>query len=233
MKIIKLYFKYFICLSNLVIIFVLLLFLGICYILSIMNLNNSLSYNEVIEFYYQNSIYFTKIIFILFSSLLFIKLRSERNEYILNIVISAGFKKKDNYFSMFMFNIIILFVLIIISILLFIIIGFCFKSYFYIKVEYFIYFFNIFCLSIYYGFISYLFSLLFNNQFIFVGPVVLFFISDIIIENKDIFSTIYLTLFPNIKYNGDLSNNIIYLIILSGIVFLINYYSYLKKDLIN
>ena len=49
-------------------------------------------------FYFENSLYFTKIIMILFSSIMFIKLKSEKIEYVLNIVLSAGYNKKQNYF---------------------------------------------------------------------------------------------------------------------------------------
>ena len=64
-----------------------MLFLIGSYLMSILNINDSLSYEEVLQFYFENSIYYTKIILIIFSSFLFMKLCNEKNEYVLEILL--------------------------------------------------------------------------------------------------------------------------------------------------
>lgn len=233
MKIVRFYYKYYLSLSNVLIMFFILIFLSISYILSIINTNDSLAYNELILFYFENSLYFTKIIMILFSSIMFIKLKSEKIEYVLNIVLSAGYNKKQNYFAMIMSNLIIIVFFVIISFILFLIIGFLSNRYFIINVDYILSFINIILICIYYGLFNYMVILLFNNQFLFIMIILLFLISDLMMNNDGIFSKTYLFFFPNINSSGNLSMNIFYIIFLCFMLFFINYKIYLNKDLIN
>lgn len=234
MKIIKLYSKYFFSLSNFIIIVMILFFLIGSYIFSIFNINESLSYNNVLQFYFENSTYYTKIILIIFSGFLFMKLCNERNEYILNIVITAGYNKKQNFKYMILSNILIVLVITILSLIFYIIIGYISKKYFVININYLITFINIFLLSLYYGLLSYFLSQVFRNQFLYILLIIMYFISELFVIEENATKYIYLFFFPNIENSsGDLYINIIYLILMIIVLYIINKTIYLNKDLKN
>lgn len=234
MKVIKLYLKYFFSLSNVIILILLQLFMFLSYFVSITNLNNDFSYENILQFYFENSLYYTKLILILFSTFIFMKLNNERNEYILNIVITAGCSKTNNYKYMMITNIILIIGFCLISFLIFLILGFTIKNYFYFDFKYIISLFNLMLLSIYYGLLSYFITLVLNNQFIYIIIIVMFFISELFMAEETVFKYIYLYFFPNINnINGELYVSNIYLIIINIVLYFINKIIYINKDLKN
>lgn len=234
MKVIKLYLKYFFSLSNVIILILLQLFMFLSYFVSITNLNNDFSYENILQFYFENSLYYTKLILILFSTFIFMKLNNERNEYILNIVITAGCSKTNNYKYMMITNIILIIGFCLISFLIFLILGFTIKNYFYFDFKYIITLFNLMLLSIYYGLLSYFITLVLNNQFIYIIIIIMFFISELFMAEETVFKYIYLYFFPNINnINGELYVSNIYLIIINIVLYFINKIIYINKDLKN
>ena len=234
MKVIKLYLKYFFSLSNVIILILLQLFMFLSYFVSITNLNNDFSYENILQFYFENSLYYTKLILILFSTFIFMKLNNERNEYILNIVITAGCSKTNNYKYMMITNIILIIGFSLISFLIFLILGFTIKSYFYFDFKYIISLFNLMLISIYYGLLSYFITLVLNNQFIYIIIIIMFFISELFMAEETVFKYIYLYFFPNINnINGELYVSNIYLIIINIVLYFINKIIYINKDLKN
>lgn len=234
MKVIKLYLKYFFSLSNVIILILLQLFMFLSYFVSITNLNNDFSYENILQFYFENSLYYTKLILILFSTFIFMKLNNERNEYILNIVITAGCSKTNNYKYMMITNIILIIGFCLISFLIFLILGFTIKNYFYFDFKYIISLFNLMLLSIYYGLLSYFITLVLNNQFIYIIIIIMFFISELFMAEETVFKYIYLYFFPNINnINGELYVSNIYLIIINIVLYFINKIIYINKDLKN
>lgn len=234
MKIIKLYLRYFISISNVVIIGCLLSFLLLSYLMTLIDMNPDLSYNEISLIYFNNCIYYTKTVIIILSSFIFMKLTSERYEYIINIVVSVGYDKKRNYDYMMIANIIIIILINIIAFLLFLISGFFFCKSFMLKNEYLILFINILLLSIYYGFLSYLLNVLFKNQFIFISLIILFFISEIFIDINSAFKFVFLTIIPNINnINGNLFISYKYVLMFIVFLFIVNRIIYLNNDLRN
>lgn len=234
MKVIKLYLKYFFSLSNVIILILLQLFMFLSYFVSITNLNNDFSYENILQFYFENSLYYTKLILILFSTFIFMKLNNERNEYILNIVITAGCSKTNNYKYMMITNIILIIGFCLISFLIFLILGFTIKNYFYFDFKYIINLFNLMLISIYYGLLSYFITLVLNNQFIYIIIIIMFFISELFMAEETVFKYIYLYFFPNINnINGELYVSNIYLIIINIVLYFINKIIYINKDLKN
>lgn len=234
MKIVKLYMKYFITFSNILILILLFSFLCCAFYLSIYNINDSLSYDEILQFYFENSIYYTKIIMVLLSTFLFMKLNGERNEYVLNIVITAGYNKKSNYKYMLIFNFIIIFSFCFMLLLMYLVIGFIVKEYFYFDNKYLIAFINIFILSIYYGLLSYFVTIMLKNQFVYLVIIIMFFVSTLFVENESVIKYIYLYFFPDIdNSNGLLYVNSLYLLIITFVLYYINKVIYCSKDLQN
>lgn len=232
MKIIKLYLKYFFSISNVIIISCLLCFLIISYIISIVDVNTDLTYNEIFTLYYENCCYYTKIIMILLSCFIFMKVASERNEYIVNIVVTAGYTKKNNFNYMVMAHCIIIVVLNIISFICFIVVGFVFIKNFIVDIKYIYAYLNMIIISLYYGLLSYLLNMIFNNQFIFLGLILLFFLSEIVCDIESFIKYIYLTILPNINtITGKSYINILYIIFFGSLLFFINKIIYLFKDL--
>jgi len=232
MKIIKLYSKYFFSVSNVVIIILITLFLICSYLVSILNVNETLSYESILCFYFENSIYYTKLIFVLLSSFLFMKLCNQKNEYVLNIVITAGYSKKSNYKFMIITNIIIITFVLLLSLFFYILIGYVSKRFFYLKLNYIIGFFNVLLIAIYYGLFSYLLCKLFRNQFVYLLLIILYFISELFVSVENAFKYIYLYFFPNINNStGNLYVSWIYLILFIVLLYLINKSIYLNKDL--
>lgn len=230
MKIIRLYFRYFFSVSNLIVISLLMIFLFISYFISLDNINIQLSYEEVLKYYYENSIYFTKLILLIFSCFLFMKLHNEKNEYIINIIMSAGYSKKDNYKKMIISYLIILLFIIIILFIGFIVIGYLKLNYFNFDILYLRSFCYLYLMIVYYGFITYLLQSLFNNQFIFIGTIVLFVISEFILGVEEDIKFIYLYFFPNFNNNIFIINEL-YIILVIFIVYILNMRIYLNKDL--
>ena len=234
MKVIKLYLKYFFSLSNVIILILLQLFMFLSYFVSITNLNNDFSYENILQFYFENSLYYTKLILILFSTFIFMKLNNERNEYILNIVITSGCSKTNNYKYMFITNIILIIGFCLIAFSIFLILGFTIKNYFYFDFKYIISLFNLMLLSIYYGLLSYFITLVLNNQFIYIIIIIMFFIGELFMAEETVFKYIYLYFFPNINnINGELYVSNIYLIIINIVLYFINKIIYINKDLKN
>lgn len=230
MKIIRLYFKYFFSLSNLIIISLLISFLFLTYFISLNNINNQLSYDEVLNYYYENSIYFTKLVLLIFSCFLFMKLHNERNEYIINITIAAGFSKKDNYNKMLLTYLIILFVIIFILFIGFIVIGYCKLNYFFIDRLYLRSFCYLYLMTVYYGLLTYLLQLIFNNQFIFIGTIVLYIVSEFVLGLEEDIKYLYLYFFPNYSNNIFIINEL-YLLFIIIIVYILSLRIYLINDL--
>ncbi len=234
MKIIKLYMSYFFTVSNVLVLLLLYLFLTFSYSVSIINLNEGLSYENILQFYFENSLYYTKIIIILLSTFIFMKLNSDRNEYVLNIVITSGYKKRENYSYMMVTNFIIMFIFCLLSFVIYILIGFSVKKYFYLDYNILITFMNVYILSIYYGLLSYFFTMILKNQFIYIVIIIMYFISTLFVDKESVFKYIYLYFFPDINSsNGLLYVNSFYLIIITFVLYFINKVIYLNKDLIN
>ena len=232
MKVFKLYLKYQITLINVIIFLVIVLFLLLCYFINIYNLNVNMSYEQVLLFYYENSIYYTKIIVVFLSCFLFMKLKYERNEYLINIVISAGYTKKQNYFYMTLCVLYIMFVIVSLLFMFFILIGYIVKSYFYLKLDYFISFLNIYVLSIHYGLLTYLLIMIINNQMVFVINYILFILSELFANYNGDLKYVFISLFPNINNNDGLFYiNIIYVITYIFVLYNINKCIYLSSDL--
>lgn len=232
MKIIKLYLKYFFSISNVIIICCLISFLLLSYIISIVDINLDLTYKEVFTLYYENSCYYTKIIMILLSCFIFMKLSSERNEYIINIVVTAGYTKKNNFYYMVISHCLIIIVLNIISFVFFVGVGLLFIKNFIMDIKYIYAYCSMIVISLYYGLLSYFLNLLFNNQFIFIGLILLFFLSEIIVNIETAIKYIYLTIFPNINtITGKSYINLLYIIFFGILLFFINKLVYSHKDL--
>lgn len=234
MKITKLYLKYQITLSNILIFLLLIIFLTISYYITIYNINESLSYEEVLLYYFENNFYYTKIVIVFVSCFLFMKLKNERNEYLVNIIAPAGYNKKENYSSMIMSNIIILVSIILILLCNFVIIGVINKNYFTIKLTYLIGFLNLVLLAIHYGLLTYLLILITNNQFIYILVIIMFLLSDLLINTNEFIKYIYLCFFPNIINNTGLFYiNILYVIINIVFLYLFDKSIYINRDLRN
>ena len=212
MKVIKLYLNYFFYKSNLILYLFFLFFITFSYYLSINDLNDNMSYKDVIDFYFKNGVYYSKIIVVFISIIQFSKLYNERNQYVLNFVITAGYSKKQNYNYMILGLAIINIIFVIILYLLFILIGVLSKSYFVIESYYLNTFLNIYILSIVYGLLSYLTSIIFDNQYYFILVLLLFLISDIFIDSRSIISYAYYYIFPNIKDNGNMISHYFFII---------------------
>lgn len=232
MKIVKLYLSYHLTIFNLIVFCLITTFLGFSYFISINDINEGLSYNAVLKFYFENSIYYTKIIIIFLVVFLFMKLQSERNEHLINVIITAGYNKKSNFKMMILSNLIIIYLIILVSFIMFIVIGFLSKSYFSIKIEYIYFYVNIIIIATYYGLLSYLICLILKSQFLVIVILILFLISELLVNYESIFKYIYLTVLPNINNdNGICYINNIYTIILIIILFFINEKIYLNSDL--
>lgn len=234
MKVVKLYLKYFFTLTNVLIFILLTIFLSFCFFMSIYDLNESLSYSEILKSYFENSLYYAKAIILFTVIFIFVKANSERNLYVVNFVVTSGYKKKDNYHFQMLAYIIISILFISIIFIFFIVIGFSMKPYFKIEEVHFIAYFNMIILSLYYGFLVYFLINLFNSQFIFLIPVILNLVSELLIYNNDFLSRTYLFFFPTlITDTGLLSYNCLFCLFLSFVLYNINGYNYLKKDLVN
>lgn len=234
MKTIKMYLKYQITISNLLILLFIFLFLSLCYFMNIYDINESLDYNQILDFYFQNSLYYTKIIIVFLSCFLFMKLKNERNEYLINVVITAGYTKKDNYKSMIISNMIILLIIISIFFVCYLTIGLLNKHYFVIELKYIISYFNIILLSFHYGIITYLFIQLTNNQMMFIVVILIYLLSDLVIDVNSSIKYLYLSLFPNVNtISGDFYISGFYIVIFIFIIYKINELIYLNLDLRN
>lgn len=191
-----------------------------------------LTYNEIFTMYYENCCYYTKIIMILLSCFIFMKIASERNEYIVNIVVTAGYTKKNNYDFMIISHSFIIIILNILSFLCFIFVGMIGIKNYIIYIKYIYAFFHMLLISLYYGLLSYFLNMIFNNQFIFLGLILLFFLSEIISEMENPIKYFYLTLFPNINtVTGKTYISLIYIIFIIILLFFVNKIIYLIKDL--
>ena len=139
------------------------------------------------------------------SCFLFMKLKNERNEYLINIVITAGYSKKYNFMGMIVSNLI--FILFVITILFasFILIGFINMKFFCININFIFSYFNLILLTIHYGLLTYLIIQLTNNQMIFILILIMFLLSDLVINMNNEIKMFYLCIFPNINnINGSL-----------------------------
>ena len=232
MKVIKLYLKYQLTLSNVLILLFLLLFLSISYFISCYDINDNLSYDEILKLYFENSLYYTKIIIIFISCFLFMKLKNERYEYLINIVITAGYSKKSNYIGMIFSNIICIMAITTILFFSYILIGYINIHFFELKIIYLLTYFNLIILSICYGLTTYLIIQITNNQMIYIMVIIMFILSDLIINTSNKFRYFYLYFFPNlIINNGSLFIKEFYIIINIVLLFIVNLIVYLNKDL--
>lgn len=233
MKIFNLHIRYLLSKINIIVISLILFFLFIGYLISINNLNESFSYEEIASYYFENVIYYTEIIMIFFSMFLFSRLCSIRNEYIINIVVGAGYTKKDNFNAMILSNTFILLLISQILLIIFFLIGYSGKGYIDYNFKYVNFFINIFMLCCYYGLLSYTIMKIFDNYFLIVLLFFVFIISDLFIGVEE-FKFIYLYLFPNIKVkNGTLYISKFYVILLIVILYNFNKWLYINKDIIN
>lgn len=231
MKLINFHFKYLFSKYNLICFLIMILLLTMCYSFCIYDLNESLSYEEVINYYFENAIYYNKIILIIISIFLFSRLCSIKYEYIVNIVCSAGYSKKDNYRSMIICNLILLLLISFVSLILFIIIGMIFKDYIYFNMRIYKIFINLVILCSYYGLLSYTIMKLFNNFLIVIIVFLFYIMSDLFIDIEEI-KYLYLYIFPNLKMkNGDFYINYIYCLFLLLVLYFTNKYLYIKKDI--
>lgn len=232
MKVIKLYLKYQLTLSNVLILLFLLLFLSISYFISCYDINDNLSYDEILKLYFENSLYYTKIIIIFISCFLFMKLKNERYEYLINIVITAGYSKKSNYIGMIFSNIICIIAITTILFFSYILIGYINIHFFELKIIYLLTYFNLIILSICYGLTTYLIIQITNNQMIYIMVIIMFILSDLIINTSNKFRYFYLYFFPNLNINnGSLFIKEFYIIINIVLLFIVNLIVYLNKDL--
>jgi len=234
MKIVKMYLKYQITLSNILIMLFLFLFLSLCYFININDINTSLDYDQVLSFYFQNSLYYTKIIMVFISCFLFMKLKNERNEYLINIIITAGFKKKDNYKYMILCNILIIIFIITLLFISFLVIGLLTKEYYIIELKHLNSYVNLILLSIHYGLITYLLIQLTNNQMMFIIVIIMFLLSDLLININNEIKYLLFCFLPNLNnINGSFYINQIFIIIFIIFLFKISEYVYLNSDLKN
>ena len=205
----------------------------ICYSFCIYDLNESLSYEEVISYYYENAIYYNKIILIIISIFLFSRLCSIKYEYIVNIVCSAGYSKKENFNSMIICNMTLLLLMTFVSLILFIGIGRMFKDFIHLNIMVLNLFVNLVILSSYYGMLTYTIMKLFNNFLIVIIMFLFYIMSDLFINVEEI-KYLYLYIFPNIKIkNGDFYISYIYSLFLLVVLYFTNRYLYIKKDINN
>ena len=232
MNVIKLYLKYQLTLSNILIMFFLIVFLSISYYITSYDLNLSLSYEEVLSLYFENSLYYTKIIIIFLSCFLFMKLKNERNEYLINIIVTAGYTKKYNFIGMIISVIVFIFILIFIIFIDYLIIGFINMHFFEFEICYLYSFVNLFLISVHYGLLTYLVIQLTNNQLIFILILIMFLLADLVVNMDDSFKYIFLSFFPNLNNNtGEILISIIYILLNIIAIFIINLIIYIKNDL--
>lgn len=232
MKIVKLYLKYFFCKSNILILFI-IFFISFCINYYSINDIIEISYNELLEFYFSNSINYNKIIAIFISMFIFSKSLNERTEGVINFVLPAGYKKQDNYRGLLISNYLVIFFITGLFLLIFLLVGFLSKNFFKIEYIYFNGYINILLLCLYYGNLTYLVIRLTKNNFSFVGVFLIFIISDYFNNFDHNIKYIFLYFFPNIENQfGNLYINQIFVIINIVLLYKLNIHISTKFDLI-
>lgn len=192
-------FKYCFSKKSLIILFFLMGLLCFLYALSIYNINEYLSYEEVIYSYSLNSVYYTKTIITFFSCYLFLFCLNNKCLSAVNFITSSG-KTKEKYIQCFIINnLFIVLSCLTICLIFFLIIGIIFKSFFFVNVEVLKCFLDIYFLAIYYGLLSMLFKQLFKNQMSLMLVFVMFMISEEILIEDNILINIFKFFCPNFR----------------------------------
>ncbi len=207
-------------------------FLCFLYTLSIYNINEYLSYEEVVYSYSLNSIYYTKTILTFFSCYLFIFCLNNKCLSAVNFITSSG-RKKENYIQCFIINnLFIILICLIICLILFFLIGIIFKSYFFVTINTLKCFINIYFLSIYYGLLTMLFKQVFKNQMSIILVFVMFMISEEISMENNAFISAFKFFCPNFSdINSFNAIQLIGIIVLNILLIVINCINFKKIDI--
>lgn len=166
------------------------------FIVSLMGMNETLPYNEVVLNYTTNALYYTKIVITLFSCYLFTNISNHKCLFAINFVVSSRQKKNKYLDSCIIINCILVFLLFFVVFLLYVIIGIAIKRYFFLRFSYINSFISNYIIAIYYGLVTLLLTLILNNQIGLIFSFLLFILSDLF--NDDSFMTEFLNFFlPN------------------------------------
>lgn len=167
------------------------------FMLSLIGINETLSYEEVIINYSINSINYTKIVISLLSCYLFTNVYNNKCLFAINFIVSSG-KKKEKYLNNFIvINLVILLLFVFITFIFYLIIGKILKNYFAISLNYINCFTSVLLLAFYYGFLSLLFMQIFKSQIGFLFSFVLFILSELITSDNNILSIFIKFFLPN------------------------------------
>ena len=233
MQIIRFIFHY--CFTKKIIfIFLFLFFLLISlFLMSIIGVNQSMSYTEVIENYSYNSIFYSKILIVLLSCYLFMNIQNDKSLFTINFIVSSGKKKYIYLIDYIIINSIIIFLFTLITFILYFIIGVIVKNYFYLMLNIMYNFFVIFLLAIYYGLITIFLIQSIRNNIGLIISFFLFLLSELLIDDFSILINIFKFILPNFSNSLIFSiEQLIEILILIIFLILLNNLIFIKNDLI-
>lgn len=198
---------------------------------SLIDINKTMYYEEIVKVYFQSTISFIKIIIIFLSCYLSLIVMSKKSLSSINFIITCGYSKKDNIVSKYLLSSFFLMVYLLINYIIYNIIGYLKIDNFYCEIKDIIIWFRMSIVSNHYIIISMILIIMFNEQIGFVLTFCMFLVSEILVEYYNRLLRIFFVIFPNIIINDNIYNIPSVLIMLEDIVLiiiLINIYE--RKD---
>lgn len=197
MSIIKFLFHYCFTKKITIIFIILSIILMLLFFFSISGINESLSYTEIIENYNYSAIYYTKVIIVLMSCYLFMNIMNNKSLFTINFIVSSGNKKSKYLYNYIIINTILLLIFLFITFLLYFIIGIFNKKYFVLSADVLISFIYIFFLSVYYGLLALLFTIVLKNAIGFIFSFLVFILSELINSSGNVLEEGLKVIIPN------------------------------------
>lgn len=164
---------------------------------SLIGMNETLPYDEVILNYTTNALYYTKIVITLFSCYVFASINNHKCLFAINFVASSRQKKSQYLFSCIIINCILIILLFGVVFLLYLIIGIIIKKYFFLT----FYFINSFVsnciIALYYGLVTLFLTLILKNQIGLIFSFLLFILSDLLNNDESLMIEFFKFFLPN------------------------------------
>ena len=229
-KILKLKFLYLINKSILLTFFIMCILLVFIFVFEAFNSLYENSYNVELELFNVNSFMYLKLVMVFFSIYLYSYSVSNKNDFLMYLLLPLGVSKKKSIFYTIIVNSIILFIIFIFLFLCYNFIASKIFSHYVFEKGYLFAFFNIMGISMIYGLYSIIFMFVFKNNFVIIFVFALFMLSNNYYDNLNMKLEFYnyfvIYFLPNVNNIGQLYINYLSFIFqhLSTILIIIRLY---------
>ena len=230
-RVMKLKFYYMINKNTLLTFIFAFLLIVFILVLEIINLDQKRADEELINEYLINSYVYIKMFTVILSIYLFSYSISFKNDFLIYLLLPLNVKKEKNLIACIFLNILLILFLYIWIIIFFAYLALNIHT-FVVNMEIIHAFLNIIALSYIFGLYAMLLMQIINNNFSFIIMIVIYIISNNLIDYKEYLIIKIINLcFPFLDINCEYMYNDLYLIILIVILIILNLIIYHFRDL--